>query len=188
VHIGGDEISNIANTIRFNGGDGVSVMSGSGTRILTNSISDNGGLGIDLNDDGPTPNDAGDTDDTWANHGQNFPVIISATKNSTTGTTTISGLLNSNPNQTYTIQCFLTEAGGDPSGYGEGKTLLSTTSTITDENGESPTFSCAANVPAVGDSVSMTATSGTSINPGTRDTSELAQNVQVTSSNQEPSM
>jgi hypothetical protein len=177
VHIGGDEIANIANTIRFNGGDGVSVVSGSSTRILTNSISDNGGLGIDLNDDSTTPNDAGDTDDTLANHGQNFPVITSSTKNSATGTTTITGQLNSNPNQTYTIQCFLTEAGGDPSGHGEGKTMLSTTMTATDENGDSPTFSCISDVPAVGDRMSMTATNAT-----VGDTSEFSQDVVVTSS------
>jgi hypothetical protein len=183
VLIGGDEISNVANTIRFNDGNGVSVVSGKGTRILTNSISDNGGLGIDLNDDGPTPNDAGDVD-SGANGNQNFPVIGSATKDSATGTTTIDGKLNSNPNQSYTVQCFLSEAGGDPSGHGEGKILLDTTTTTTDENGESPTFSCSSNLPEDGDRVSMTATSGTASNPGTRDTSEFSENVQVTSSNQ----
>jgi hypothetical protein len=180
----GGTASGAGNIISGNGGNGVTVASSgnfygrySGNGILSNSIYSNDELGIDLGpSSGVTANDTDDTD-TGANDLQNFPVVSSAVRESTTSTTTISGTLKSSPSQTYTIQCFLTEDGGDPSGHGEGKTLLDTTTTTTDENGDSPTFSCASNVPTVGDRVSTTAT-----NTATGDTSEFSGNVQVTSS------
>ena len=65
-----------SNTIAHNGGDGVRVVSGTGNAIDLNSIFSNEEEGIDLNDDGPTPNDPGDAD-AGANRGQNFPEITS---------------------------------------------------------------------------------------------------------------
>jgi hypothetical protein len=47
-----------ANIIAFNAGRGINVTGGAGNRLLTNSIFSNGSLGIDLNGDGVTPNDA----------------------------------------------------------------------------------------------------------------------------------
>jgi parallel beta-helix repeat protein len=152
-------------------------VSGTGNRILSNLIYSNGELGIDLSDDytwwGVSPNDTDDPD-TGPNNLQNFPDISSAVRDSTTGLTTVTGTLNSNPSQTYTIQCFATEEGGDPSGHGEGKVLLETTTATTDANGDG-SFTCASHVPAVGDEVSATAT-----NTATGDTSEFSQNVAVT--------
>ena len=63
----------------------------SGNRITGNSIHDNTGLGIDLGNDGVTPNDAGDTDSNAdANFLQNFPVItgvfVLPTENTIKGT------------------------------------------------------------------------------------------------------
>ncbi len=61
------------NTIAYNSNTGVAIKTsnGRGVTIRLNSIHDNGGLGIDIGDDGITPNDAG------YGH-QNFPVITSA--------------------------------------------------------------------------------------------------------------
>ena len=53
----------IGNTIHDNVGDGVSIVDTTTNHaVLSNSIFGNGGLGIDLNDDGPTPNDVDDPD------------------------------------------------------------------------------------------------------------------------------
>ena len=177
--IGSHQTPGAANTIRFNGGDGVSVISGAGNHIMHNSISDNAGLGIDLGDDGPTPNDPNDRDDTPANHGQNFPRVTSANRDADTSTTTITGQLNSNPNQAYTIQCFATGTQANPSE--QGKTPLDTTTTTTAADGDSATFTCTSDLPAAGDTVSMTAT-----NKATGDTSEFSEKIEVTNSTQEP--
>ena len=64
-----------ANRIAFNGGNGVNVADGSINAIRANSIYSNAELGIDLEGDGVTPNDAGDND-SGANDEQNFPVIF----------------------------------------------------------------------------------------------------------------
>ncbi|HMC69127.1 MAG TPA: CSLREA domain-containing protein, partial [Mycobacteriales bacterium] len=111
-----------ANTVAFNGGDGVQVgaTAGVGHTVRANSIFSNGStaahLGIDLGADGVTPNDAQDAD-TGANNLQNFPVINTALV--TGSTRTITGTLNSKPNQTFTID-FYSNASCDTSGNGEG--------------------------------------------------------------------
>lgn len=70
------------NVIAFNEGDGVNLinvtLSGdtlvpTGVRISLNSIFRNGGQGIDLDDDGLTPNDAVPDKDSGPNGLQNFP-------------------------------------------------------------------------------------------------------------------
>jgi CSLREA domain-containing protein len=69
-------LASSGNTIAFNSGNGVNVVAGTGNAIRFNSIYSNGGLGIDLGDDGATPNDAGDGDlfviDTGNHRGQRF--------------------------------------------------------------------------------------------------------------------
>ena len=66
-----------ANIVSSNSGNGISVGNmGIGNTILSNSVFSNFDLGIDLGNDGPTPNDPGDAD-VGANNLQNFPEIFS---------------------------------------------------------------------------------------------------------------
>lgn len=117
------------NTIAFNGGAGVSVFGNTsiGNLISQNSIFDNGILGIDLGNDGVTPNDAGDAD-TGPNNLQNFPALTSATRSG--NSITVQGTLNSTPNSTFTLEFFATTA-ADP----EGDRLLGLILASTDYNG-----------------------------------------------------
>jgi hypothetical protein len=146
------------NRIAFNGkdgfSDGVTVFSGTGNRILRNSIFSNAGLGIDLVVNsftfGPTANDPKDPD-TGPNNLQNKPVLDSAITSG--GSTSIAGRLNSTPQKTFTIQYF-----SNPSGN-EGKKFLGQKSVTTNANGITGTFAFnPAQAVAVGDTVTATAT------------------------------
>ena len=118
------------NVISGNGGDGV-LISGpntTGNRVLSNSVSSNDGLGIDLlggteNAAGVTANDPKDPD-TGPNGLQNFPVVTSV------GKIAIKGTLSSRPGTTYTVQLF-----SNPAGTDEGKTLVGQASVTTDGSG-----------------------------------------------------
>jgi len=160
----GGASSGSANTIAFNGRDGVSVTDGAaiGNRILSNSIFSNGDLGIDLGDDGPTPNDKKDPD-TGPNNLQNFPVLTEATTSG--GTTTIKGKLNSRPRKTFTIQ-FFSNPSSDAS---EGKKLIGQTPVKTSPKGNG-SFTFLA-TPAVNSADSITATA---TNEAAGDTSEFS--------------
>ena len=138
------------NTIAFNGNttespvrgtDGVALFGdvGSTDTIRSNSIFANKGLGIDLNfgpEDGSTnvsnANDSCDTDE-GTNDLQNKPNLTSALTSS--GTTTIKGSLNSNPNQTFTLEFFR-----NASGANEGKIFLGQKSVSTGSNCTTGTF------------------------------------------------
>src|SRR5439155_1326525 len=85
----------------------------------------------DLNGDGVTANDWGDWDN-GPNNLQNFPVLASAEFGD--GSLTITGTLNSTPNTIFTIELFSNRA-ADPSGYGEGESLLGDISVTTDDQG-----------------------------------------------------
>jgi len=128
----GGTASGSGNTIAFNAGDGVAVWSGTGNAILSNSIFDNGGLGIELLQlvFGVTPNDAGDGD-AGANNLQNFPVLTSAT----TGSTIIQGSLNSTANTQIRLEFFSSTA-CDPSGNGEGASFIGSATVLTDGSGD----------------------------------------------------
>jgi FIMAH domain-containing protein len=110
------------NTIAFNSGDGVvvSLFVFLPNPILSNSIFSNGGLGIDIDDDGVTANDSCDAGSTPIAL-QNFPVLTSAVTAS--GSTVIEGTLDSKPNSSFLIQ-FFSNAACDPSGFGEGQSLI----------------------------------------------------------------
>jgi len=138
-----------ANTIAFNGDDGVLIF-GRFDPVLGNSIFSNAGLGIDLaggSEDaaGHTANDPGDID-TGANSLQNCPVLTSAV--TAGGSTTIKGTLNSTASSlkiaTFTIQFY-----SNPAGTDEGKKLIGQTSVTTDSSGKASfTFKPASAVPA----------------------------------------
>jgi hypothetical protein len=118
------------NIIAYNGWDGVSVWedavdgyNADENLISGNSIFNNDSLGIDLQNNGVTPNDPGDID-TLANQELNFPVIDSAVY--LAGNTIIYGSININGNPLLaTIEIF--KANPDPTGYGEGETFLGST-------------------------------------------------------------
>ncbi len=110
-----------ANTVISNTGNGISVSSGTGIAIHGNSIAENGRLGIDLNDDGVTPNDIGDPD-SGPNTLQNTPVLLRAVP--INSGITFEGRLNSLPmTRTYTLEFFRSST-CDPSQYGEGQVFL----------------------------------------------------------------
>ena len=112
-----------ANVIAGNSGNGVGVVGFgpvTGLTIKGNSIFSNGGLGIDLNLDGVTPNDSGDPD-TGPNNLQNFPVITSVTDSG--GSVEIVGTLDSLPNEDFTLEFFASDK-ADPSHFGEGQVFL----------------------------------------------------------------
>lgn len=115
-------------------GSGVAVSSGVRNRILGNSISDSGKLGIDLGFGGSglvTPNDATDAD-TGANDLQNFPVITEASV--AAGNVTLRGRLDSTASRTFRLEFFGSARAG-VSGYGEGQTFLGSTDVTTDAGG-----------------------------------------------------
>ena len=82
------------NVIAGNVGDGVAVIDSAHSNYIESSIYNNGGLGIDLADDGVTLNDLADAD-AGPNTRQNFPIITSATTSATE--TRIIGTLNTRP-------------------------------------------------------------------------------------------
>jgi hypothetical protein len=144
------------NRIAFNTGAGVLIVSNEGSRnaVLGNAIFANGGLGIDLRNDGPTANDPLDAD-YGPNGLQNFPELTSAVTDA--AGTTVQGTLQSTPNAAFRIELFASDA-ADPSGFGEAQTFLGFAAVATDAQGiASFTFHSASPTP-VGKVVTATAT------------------------------
>ena len=103
---------------------------GQGDTISGNSIFGNAGLGIDLGDDGVTPNvPAGSPAGPTASS----PTRRSPRRRRAAGTT-ISGDLDAAPSTTYTVEFFANPA-ADPSGYGQGQTFLGSVDVTTDATG-----------------------------------------------------
>ena len=123
----------VGNTIAFNSGDGVDVLqSADGDSILSNSIFSNAKLGIDLGGDGVTPNHPGGPIAGEPNGFENYPVLTTAATFS--GSIGIAGTLNSAADTSYTLQFFANPL-ADPSGFGQGQTLIGTTTVTTDATG-----------------------------------------------------
>ena len=179
VLVGGTS-SGSGNIIADNAGTGVVVLNYpySSTRsfdsdsngILSNSIFANGALGIDLGGDGVTPNHTGGPI-PGPNEFQNYPVLSSAVSGK--GGTTITGTLNGAAETTYLIQ-FFSNPTADPSGYGQGKTLIGSITVTTDVNGNASFNATFSTVIPVGQFISATATDPND------NTSEFAMDVTVT--------
>ena len=146
---------------------GVAVISGTGNRITQNSINGNGGLGIDLNDDGVDTNDlagsAGPADsDGGANGTQNYPDLTSATRDGTS--ITVGYDFNAAPGQDYTIEFFKSPA-CDSSGHGEGETYLGADSVTVGGGGLPTSFTSNIATPAAGSVVSGDSITATATDP-----------------------
>lgn len=126
VQVGGKNAGE-GNIIAGNTGAGVVIASGSNNLVYRNAIYSNGGLGIDVGNDGVTANTLNDA--------RNAPVITTAMTNGTT--TTVTGSFESNAvARTITID-FFSSPTADASGYGEGRVYLgSVTITTTASTGD----------------------------------------------------
>lgn len=158
--IGGTE-AGAGNLIAHNTADGIAVITSPSlgaapalrNSILGNAIHSNGGLGIDLADDGVTVNDALDADD-GPNALQNFPVVTLA--NATGGS--LAGTLNAAPSSTFRVE-FFSSPSADPSGHGEGADFLGHIEVTTDANGDAGIALTTAIPMVAGHFVTATATS-----------------------------
>jgi len=122
------------NAIAWNGGNGITVSGGAtavDNQFTSNTIYFNDKLGIDLNEDGVTPNDPGDAD-TGPNQLQNFPVITSVLQGTRRAVVTYT--LNAMPNTTYRVD-FFASVRHDPSGFGEGQQFVGNDTVQTGRDG-----------------------------------------------------
>lgn len=137
-------------------GAGIAVASGNRNLLTGNTTFNNGGIGIDLGANGPTPNDNDTSDaDTGANDLQNAPVLSTVSSSGST----INGTLNSRIFSTFTLQ-FFSSAQADPSGFGEGQTLLATQSVTTNGFGVVDFSTALPAAVASGQIITATATDG----------------------------
>ncbi len=167
----------INNVMAFNDTGGIAinsiVITSTGNKFSQNSIYDNGGLGIDLGNDGVTLNDLDDTD-TGPNNYVNFPVITQIRIDGS-GNLTITGTLDiGGAETTATIEIFI--ADNNPSNnnnHGEGKTYLGSTMPVSDVTG-SWSITITGTGVVVGDLITVDTTDSSG------NTSEFSLNVTVT--------
>lgn len=179
----GGTFPNDGNVIANNGDTGVQVRIGSpvvrnasdayirNNRIFANGVGPVAGLGI--NNSAPdvvTANDPGDGD-SGPNGLQNFPVITSATI--AAGNVTVSGTLNSTANTLFCVEIFASPS-CDPSGNGEGQTILGEFDVTTDASGNATFGPVVLPIPA-----GQTIITGTATNPNDQ-TSEFSTCVTAT--------
>jgi hypothetical protein len=152
----GGETPDSGNLIAFNAkGVVVAGEDSTGDSILGNSIFGNAGLGIDLGDDGVTPNG---TPPPGPNNFQPYPVLLSANNGQ------VAGYLSAAANTTYRIELFSSPASGPAR---QGQTFLGVILVTTGANGFA---SFTAKVPLLGGEV----VTATATNTVTGDTSEFS--------------
>lgn len=163
------------NRIAYNQGSGVFVPNqGSGLgapgvqiRISENSIFENGAIGIDLGEAGPTPNhDPLPTPE--ANDGQNYPDLSRIVSNNQS--TTVAGSLKSKPNTTFVLEFFSNQGAGGAC-RPEGRNFNASATVTTDANGQA-TFNITFPKSTLGGFINATATNSTGNRPGS--TSEFS--------------
>ena len=159
------------NVIAFNGGNGISVFSGTQNSIRANSIHDNVVMGIDLNGDGFQPNSPANTPGSGANNSLNHPVLTTAVISSSA--TTISGSFAGLGSATYTIELFSSNV-QNATGSGQGRTYLGRVTVTTDANGNGSFTATVTPVPGGQGYVTATATDSSG------NTSEFSSTVMVT--------
>ena len=155
VHIASGSYNNFVevNTIANNTGDGVTITATGtslGNTVWEDSIHNNGGLGIDLGDDGATANDTGDVD-AGPNFLQNFPTNITfATRGDVAS---VSFTLGVTVSRRYIVDFYSC----DSSSSGEGKQWLGFTRALGSASGER-TFTASTFRGQIGDFTAPTAT------------------------------
>jgi hypothetical protein len=144
-----------ANWIAYNAGHGIVLGNTGGNdpdanMLYQNAIYANGGLGIDLGNDGVDINDPGDGDDGPNGH-QNYPVLSGVT-----GSPILTVTLQSEGDREYDIDLFRNQT-CDPSGYGEGQGYITTIMITTDTSGNVATDIDLRGIASPGDSITALA-------------------------------
>ncbi|MEZ4614185.1 MAG: hypothetical protein R2867_01535 [Caldilineaceae bacterium] len=119
------------NLIAYTGG--TPIIIGNSGRLSGNRIFANGGLGIDVGNDGVSLNDPGDLNNAGRGGKQNFPIANWVYNDG--GETVVEGILDSRPNSSYPVEFFANSV-CDPSGFGEGERILGSATVTTDGNGK----------------------------------------------------
>ena len=163
-----------SNTVGSNGGDGIELAStASAVALIDNRIFANNGLGIDLDGDGVTANDAGDGD-VGANARQNFPVLASALHD--IDGVVLSGTLNSLPESDFRVRFCLVQGNSDSHGECTAPAIATFVDVHTDGSGNASFVS-----PPIPFVVNMTHASASAARlvAGGEETSELAQTIAI---------
>lgn len=148
------------NIIAFNTRGGVVVAGADATAnaVVGNSIRSNGGLGIDLQGDGVTPNDPLDADN-GPNGLVNFPVLSEAGPLAD-GSTRVQGVFDGQPSASFVLDFYASPPDGTPIRR-DGARYLGSTTVATDLLGRGSFDATIPSPVAVGDSVTATATDAT---------------------------
>ncbi len=117
------QFSGTGSAVAYSGMSGIVIQNSAGVAIRDTLTFSNAILGIDLGNNGVTPNDAGDGD-AGANNSQNFPEFsLVATNGAVTGTAlSINGQIPSGAGSYQLI--FYVNSACDASGFGEGNAFL----------------------------------------------------------------
>ncbi|MTD44083.1 CSLREA domain-containing protein [Conexibacter sp. W3-3-2] len=155
VEIGG-AVDGQGATIAHNAGAGIAVApSAFGVAARLTSTFQNGGLGVDLDENGVTADDGPGDADAGANGRQNAPVLESVSV--AAGQMAYSGTLASTATTTFGLE-FSRSTSCDPSGRGEGAEIIGRGLVTTDADGRARFTAKAPTGLAVGDVLTATAT------------------------------